>query len=67
MNDVSDIQLINVLRSAVDQVQKSPNFDQASPGVKELKRALLEQILRLLAANRACEAPGAPWNSLTRP
>jgi hypothetical protein len=59
MNDASDIQLIDHLRLAVDQVQKSPNFDPASRGFKELKRTLLEQILRLVAANSACEAPGA--------
>jgi hypothetical protein len=67
MKDASNILLMNVLRATINQVQESPNIDQASPAVKELKRTLLEQILKLLAANSACDAQGTPWNSLTRP
>jgi hypothetical protein len=50
MKDFSTVLLINMLRATVDHVQHSPEIDQASPGVKDLKRTLLEQILRLLAS-----------------
>jgi hypothetical protein len=49
MKDFSSVLLINILRATVDHVQQSPEIDQASPGVKDLKRTLLEQILRLAA------------------
>jgi hypothetical protein len=46
MKDFSTILLIKILRATVDHVQQSPSIDQASPGVRELKRALLEQIVK---------------------
>jgi hypothetical protein len=51
LKEVSTILLINVLHKTVDAVQESPDIDQASPGVKELKRTLLEQIVRLQASD----------------
>jgi hypothetical protein len=47
MKDFSTVLLIKILRATVDHVQQSPEIDQASPGVKDLKRTLLEQIARL--------------------
>ena len=47
MKDFSTVLLIKILRATVDHVQKSPEIDQASPGVRDLKRTLLEQIARL--------------------
>jgi hypothetical protein len=47
MKDFSTILLIKILRATVDHVQQSPEIDQAIPDVRELKRALLEQIVRL--------------------
>jgi hypothetical protein len=52
MRDSSPILLINVLRATIHQLQESPNIDQSSPAVKELKRTLLEQILKLLANHK---------------
>ena len=49
MKDFSSVLLINILRATVDHVQQSPEIDQASPGVRELKRTLLDQILRQVA------------------
>ena len=45
----STAQVIKILRSTLESVQKSPEIDQASPGVRELKRTLLDQILRQVA------------------
>lgn len=53
MMDCSTILLINILRATVDHVQCSPEIDPASPDVRDLKRTLLEQILRLLASEPA--------------
>jgi CxxC-x17-CxxC domain-containing protein len=52
MNDCSTVLLINTLRATVEHLQESPEIDQASPGVKELERTLLEQIVRLQANHR---------------
>lgn len=38
---------IKILRATIDNVLQSAEIDQASPGVKDLKRTLLEQIVRL--------------------
>jgi len=51
MRDFSTIVLINIVRKTVDTVQDSPDIDQASPGARELKRTLLEQIVRLQASD----------------
>jgi hypothetical protein len=47
MKDFSTILLINILRATVDHVQQSPDIDPTSPGVRELQRTLLKQIVRL--------------------
>ena len=50
MKEFSTILLINILRANVEHLQESRKIDPARPGVKELKRTLLEQIVRLQAS-----------------
>jgi hypothetical protein len=47
MKDFSTILLINMLRATVEHLQQSPEIDQASPGVEDLKHTLRAQIVRL--------------------
>jgi hypothetical protein len=47
MKDYSTILLINILRATVDHVQRSPDIEPTHPGVRELQRTLLEQMVRL--------------------
>ena len=52
MKDFSTILLIKVLLATVEHVESSPTIDQNLPGTKELKRTLMEQIVKL---NKSCE------------
>jgi hypothetical protein len=47
MKDFSTVLLINTMRATVEHLQESSEIDQASSGLKELERTLLEQIVRL--------------------
>ena len=74
MKDFSTILLIKILRATVDHVQQSPEIDQASPDVRELKRTLLEQIMRLQGSDLKLVkvttdkiSEGAQWISPIRP
>lgn len=47
MRDFSTVLLINILKATVDHAQESSEIDQASPGLREFKRTLLAQVVRL--------------------
>lgn len=49
MKDLSTIVSTKILSAIVEHLQESPNIDQASPAVRDLKRTLLAQIVRLQA------------------
>ena len=47
MKDLSTILLIQILRAIVDRVELSPDIDPARRGVREVRRTLFKQIVRL--------------------
>jgi hypothetical protein len=47
MKDFSTILLIKILRAIVDHVQLSPDIDPTCPGVREMQRTLVKQIVQL--------------------
>jgi hypothetical protein len=74
MKDFSTILLTQILRATVEHVQESPEIGQASPALREFKRTLLAQIVRLEAIEPGPrrfiveEAPQArKWILVTRP